>query len=493
MRHVVPGGLDAEALQKLLLRWPLELLLDEFERVGCDLSEPLLQLFAERNRLASPSPLHTAAVEFYKAGLARLPVCVTTNWDTLLEREFTANGYAVASAGPTSGADSRLSDQRALHMLIFHPHGSLGNADVVCSFQHEQRQFNLNVEWWSSPVMLLGYSGYEPSLYMYLETDQPQLWCVRSLDELQIPAKRRLLSRPNIYVYVGDLRVLLNALGVLPEPSIALESPHFEIHGVSPETEGSVSLLLAATEDPAFCLGALARVEVAMLADKSPQAGLYRLHKLQLLRALAHHVRDRLPYDDVLLALMSALRSNETEQQWITLLAHVLRHDTNVTAEMAAGIVERADKAAGARWKARRNSRTARKLAYDDLVFGLGSRVRSGFYKRHLSADREKRPEVFEYLIPKSIDGNMGAAGELIELLAFELVRGGDHGAASACFDYAATCFYLTGHWNAGRMNEWASKNTALQASLLQDHPLSLMIRVSAPQAEAPSGTAESQ
>jgi hypothetical protein len=55
--------------------------------------------------------------------------------------------------------------------------------------------------------------------------------------------------------------------------------------------------------------------------------------------------------------------------------------------------------------------------------------------------------------------GNMALGAELAELAAFTCLNYGEEDRAKGFFGSAATCYYLTGLWNAGQLNEWASQN----------------------------------
>jgi len=57
--------------------------------------------------------------------------------------------------------------------------------------------------------------------------------------------------------------------------------------------------------------------------------------------------------------------------------------------------------------------------------------------------------------------GDMTAAGECLELAAFEHLREGNDALASNVFDSAATAYYLRGLWNAGYLNELAAQNVS--------------------------------
>ncbi len=50
----------------------------------------------------------------------------------------------------------------------------------------------------------------------------------QTLEDLDIPAKRRLLYRPNVKVYVGDLQDLLLALNIL-DNKVAIESMQLKL------------------------------------------------------------------------------------------------------------------------------------------------------------------------------------------------------------------------------------------------------------------------
>src|SRR5260370_36128554 len=84
----------------LIPKWPLEALFDEFDLLHFDLSGSLLRFFAEHDRAASPNILHEAVARYYESDLSRVPLCVTTNWDSLIEQVFRSKGYTVHVVGP---------------------------------------------------------------------------------------------------------------------------------------------------------------------------------------------------------------------------------------------------------------------------------------------------------------------------------------------------------------------------------------------------------
>ena len=160
----IPEANRDKIIATLLQRWPLEALLDEFEFLGFDLSESLLNFFKSVNESAAPNALHKAVVSYYQQGLARWLLCVTTNWDTLQEKAFRDAAYSVVIGGPGKMPDASFGKEGGdpTTIFLYHPHGSFETQDIVCSLKREQSQLALNMEMMLHPTLFLGYSGYEP-------------------------------------------------------------------------------------------------------------------------------------------------------------------------------------------------------------------------------------------------------------------------------------------------------------------------------------------
>ena len=192
---------------------------------------------------------------------------------------------------------------------MYHPHGSFETRDVVCSYIQEQRQLTLAVQPFSAPALFLGYSGYEPSLYRHLEHTAGQLWCVRDESDFEIPSKRRLLCRPNTFVYVGNLQELLKAIGILPQP-VELQSNHLALDGTLPtKVVDVIRSAMASRLEPRVCFDPL--VETLYTFHDEPEA---TFRYSATIRAIENHIRDRVAHTGVPLALMAAARFRNHEQ-----------------------------------------------------------------------------------------------------------------------------------------------------------------------------------
>lgn len=476
LQGAIPGEQHEDLISTLSPRWPLEALLDEFELVGFDLSESFLDFFNDQNDRVAPSPLHEAVVAYYQKGLARVPLCITTNWDTLQEKAFQQHGINVVSGGPGDmpSPDFGKATGDSKTIFLYHPHGSFSLRDVVCSFQREQRQLTLHLEFLNHPTLFLGYSGYEPSLYFNLENDTGQLWCVRNMDDFNIPAKRRLLSRPNTFVYVGDVRDLLGALGLL-DRKVELQGKQLAHTG-----EGLPRKVLEVVRSRVLCsLDASLCSKMLIHTLFSGHGGTEgRIRYCTLMKALVEHLRNRNSDPTIMGGLLSSAHFRNSEQLWISVLAFLLRHDTDVPKEVIDNILARSQEAP--------SSGLGKEESAEDLfVYGLGScKQRTNIYKKHLGL-RDTLAEPNEDIKDKTIlsdenvtvvtallSSDMGALGEFVEVLAFDQIRKGELERASAYFDYAASCFYLRGLWNAGRLNEWAAANVKEIAPIAKNNTL---------------------
>jgi hypothetical protein len=281
-----------------------------------------LNFFKSVNESAAPNALHKAVVSYYQQGLARWLLCVTTNWDTLQEKAFRDAAYSVVTGGPGKMPDASFGKEGGdpTTIFLYHPHGSFETQDIVCSLKREQSQLALNMEMMLHPTLFLGYSGYEPSLYRRLEFNAGQLWCIRDVADFEIPAKRRLLSRPNTFVYVGDMCELLLALGVL-ETDVDLTSKHLALDGrVPPKVTEVLRQGILASLDPNLCVDVFANTLTSFYPE--PEA---TVRYVSLLRAVISHVRNRTYHPGLALSLMSAAKFRDSEQTWISLLAYLLR------------------------------------------------------------------------------------------------------------------------------------------------------------------------
>lgn len=462
LQSTVPVEEREKLIQRLAPRWPLEALLDEFELAGFDISESILDFFSRQNERTSPSRLHRAAALYYQRGYSRVPLCVTTNWDTLQESAFRESGFRVSIGGPGEmpKPDFGKRTSRTDLVFVYHPHGCFATRDVVCSFRREQRQLSLHQEFLNHPTLFLGYSGYEPSLYMNLERSNGQLWCVQSTEDFSIPAKRRLLSRPNTFVYVGDLRNLLRGLGVL-DGEVVLQNKNLlsGASGLPPKVLEVICSRVLSSLHPNICASMLIHTLMSDLAE--PEA---TIRYCFLMRALIDHIRDRTFEPAVLSSLLASAHFRNSEQLWVTALAHLLRHDTNISALTAESLLRRAAAAP--------SSGLGKEESTEDLlVYGFGAcKQRTNIYRKFLGLrgsivdesignGQMRLDDEVLYVVTALISEDIGALGEFMEVLGFERLR--DHGADSAgtYFDFATTCFYLRGLWDAGRLTEWASTN----------------------------------
>lgn len=444
----VPEDRQNQIIDTVLPRWPLEALLDEFEFLDFDLSESLLNFFKSVNDSAVPNALHKAIVSYYQQGFARRPLCVTTNWDTLQEKALRDAGYSVVIGGPGKmpydGFGKEGGDPKTV--FLYHPHGSFETQDIVCSLKREQSQLALNMEIMRHPTLFLGYSGYEPSLYRRLEFTAGQLWCIRDLSDFEIPAKRRLLSRPNTFVYVGDMRELLRALGVL-EGDVDLTSKHLALSGSVPQKIVEVLRLgILASLDPNLCVDMFANTLTSFYQE--PEA---TVRYVTLMRAVINHVRNRTYHPGLLLSLVSAARFRDSEQTWISLLAYLLRINNDLDSKIVEQVIRLADDAAKGVGESGSLEDNA---VYMPGVLLNRTKLYKGYVRMTDKVDDEKL-----YVVPALTGSDMAAEGENMELLAFEYLREAQDELAQNCFDYAATSFYLRGLWRAGKLNEWAANN----------------------------------
>jgi SIR2-like domain len=476
-----PEHLD-RIVQALSYHWPLEALLDEFERVEFDLSESLLEFFEKHNKSAEPNLLHTAIVTYYQKGFAQKPLCITTNWDTLLEKAFRKDGFKAIAGGPGKMPPASFGKVNGNDRTIFiyHPHGSFHLRDVVCSYHREQRQLVISPDLFSQPTLFLGYSGYEPSLYFNLENQSAQLWCVRNIDDFEIPAKRRLLSRPNTFVYLGDLRDLLKALSLLDNHQFELQvTDLFNTgEGIPAKVLEVVRSRILSSVEPGICSSLLTQSLFANYGETES-----RVRYCTLMRSMIDHLRNRVDSPTIIQGLLSSAHFRNSEQLWISVLAYLLRHETDVPKNIVDLIMSRAQSApSSGLWK--------EESPEDLFVYGHGScKQRRNIYEKHIGlrttiADAEEGKANEDLLSDETLSivtglysADLGALGEYVEMLAFDQVRKEDFESASAFFDYAASCFYLRGLWNAGRINEWAASNTETLREIAKKNTLRIPAR----------------
>jgi hypothetical protein len=446
----VPEDSRQSIVDGLAHLWPLEAVLDEFEFLGFDLSESMLAFLDKSNRSALPTRLHEAAVRYYESGLSKIPLCVTTNWDTLLETSFRAHGFKTIVSGPGTPMDDAIGkpSTHPEEIFIYHSHGSFEAKDVVCSFRQQQSQLTLNTNIFQPPTLFLGYSGYEPSLYTYLEHNagKGQLWCIRSLDDLQNPAKRRLLCRPNTFVYVGDMCELLTGLGVLDQ-AVDTASHYVGLNELPSKIVEVVLTNMLCSLNPDLAVNMVSHLLLAF--PEEPEG---TLRYTGMMRAIINHVRDRVHSPALGVALMAAAKLRDSEQTWISVLGYLLRHDRNVPQHVVRRVLQFAATAP--------SSGLGREDSPEDLlVYGLGIvKQRANIYKSFVR-EGERISDWRIYFMTPLLSADLAAMGESCEIWAFEKIRDGDLDSAANLFDYAATSFYLRGMVNAGALNEWATKN----------------------------------
>jgi hypothetical protein len=438
-------------IKGLMPRWSLEALFDEFESLHFDLSESLLAFFADLDGRSSPNPLHEAITRYYKQGLSAAPLCVTTNWDTLIEKAFRIKGYKVHTAGPAKLPPDDFGEPGGSERTIsvYHPHGSFETRDVVCSSFQEQQQLAVHMGFKSHPLLFLGYSGYEPSLYRHLEYSGPQLWCIRDERDLDIPAKRRLLCRRGTQVFVGDMLELLRALQLLDQ-NVSLETSYLGLEGqIPPKVIEVIHCSIAARIEPRFCSDFLAD---AFCSDYPEPELSFRLSRI--IGAVDNHIRNRIASSELPLALIAAARFRNNEGLWLGLLAYLLRHEQSMPSETI-------DRLLGYASEARKQAQPNDVSGRADLVVKLTqarTRCYRAFLGRPEQGDDDARNLALNQVSWITL-GDMALGAELTEVAAFDCLRHGDEDHARGFFDTAATFYYLTGLWNAGRHSEWACSN----------------------------------
>lgn len=447
-------------IDTLMPKWPLERLFDEFESLHFDLSDSLLAFFAEHDRIATPNVLHESIVQYYENGLSTVPLCVTTNWDTLLEKAFRSQGFSVRTAGPAKMPPSDFAQPTVSErtVAIYHPHGSFETKDVVCSYFQEQQQLTLYFQTALHPTLFLGYSGYEPSLYRHLEHQSGQLWCVRNESDFEIPAKRRLLCRPNTYVYVGDMRELLKALGILNR-DVAIDSHYLAMEGkIPPKVLEVIRAGMYASLEPRACSELL--LDTLLGPYDEPEA---TFRFLRIVNAIDNHIRDRAPNSELPLGLLAAASFRNDEQIWYSLMAHLLRFTPSLPDSLVTKLFANAD--------------TAKKdggLIHSEVAKAF-IEARDRCYKAYLGRPEREEDDASSFLLNQYSSialGDMALGAELAEIAAFTCLRKGEIERATGYFDTTATAYYLTGLWNGGRMAEWASRNIEAIKPYVMDRTL---------------------
>ena len=93
------------------------------------------------------------------------------------------------------------------------------------------------------------------------------------------------------------------------------------------------------------------------------------------------------------------------------------------------------------------------------MVYGFGQvKQRANIYRSYVRLGK-RVDDSWVYLMTPLMSADLAGLGECCEIWAFEHLRDGALETAANLFDYAATCFYLRGLHNVGRLNEWAARN----------------------------------
>ncbi len=113
----------------------------------------------------------------------------------------------------------------------------------------------------------------------------------------------------------------------------------------------------------------------------------------------------------------------------------------------------------------------------DVFVYGFGQvKQRANIYRSYIGLAK-RIEDWWVYVLTPLYSADLAGLGECCEVWAFERVRDGDLESAASLFDYAATCFYLRGLQNAGRLNEWAAGNAHALAAISSRNSLAFPIQ----------------
>lgn len=427
------AGRDDIFWNKFLPAWPLERLFDLCEILDVPAKQQLLQWFANQEGAREPNTLHYAIVDYCCKNSVH--ECVTTNWDFLLERAFHRRGLKTSSSGVDQGL--HLPEPLMADAHIYHPHGSFSQKDIVCSLFTESRGVPIAPSLTPRAFLLLGYSGYEPSMYPHLETigAKDALWCVRSEQDLHIPAKRRLLSLSNTVTYVGDLRELLKALGHL-DASVDLKSPELSIDlSIHPNQRAVTADFLRAT------LGVCNLEEAFNSVGKARNKTEFFLRSSLFSEHIGALVRERSTdplLEQVIFSVIQTapdfLRNvHIVDQFWLWEIAHTLRQSGTLSTEQAHHL-----------------NRIALRTDLHQLgVHGLRLKLQSKYYASFLIPTFADPMTEDLYVLAADV-GDIALQGECAEFLGWNVLREGDSKRALALFGSAATYYYLMGLNTAG-------------------------------------------
>jgi hypothetical protein len=154
------------------------------------------------------------------------------------------------------------------------------------------------------------------------------------------------------------------------------------------------------------------------------------------------------------LALMAAAQFRNDKRLWLGLLAYLLRHEQSIKPETI-------DRILGYATKARKQTESGDASRRSDLGARLTqarTRCYRSFLARPEQSDDDARNMGLNQVSWITL-GDMALGAELTEVAAFSCLCHGEEDRARGFFDTAASFYYLTGLWNAGRHNEWASSN----------------------------------
>lgn len=219
-------------------------------------------IYRELHKLSDsvePNVYHVAACEYYRRCHPD-GVLFTTNWDMLFEKAFLKMDVPFRTL---STEDSMVTAKGSYDgmVCVHHVHGCFEHSDIVTSVLTEQRDIDFPISAYGRPLLVIGYSGYEPSVFekLYMSI-VPQLWCVYSKKELDDPIKRRLMLRDNVSVYIGDMKDIFDIL----HKSGGLQPPPSETHQ---QWDKGFGCLKATVRNIAFSLSLLGKAAPGFVLD----------------------------------------------------------------------------------------------------------------------------------------------------------------------------------------------------------------------------------